>query len=178
MKETICKSCEFADICKSGKDSINGGKVTMLGCSRFQKRERYRYTINLPPVTKKNSQKIMINSHTGRPFIGQSRQYTEYEEAAGYFLIPQPPSPIDYPVAVRCVFYTKTRRRVDRANLEAAVHDILVKYRILADDNRDIVASTDGSRVYYDKDRPRVEITISPLYEAYEQWQQKEAADK
>ena len=138
----------------------------------------YRYTIKLPPVTKKNSQKIMINTHSGRPFIGQSRQYVEYEEAAGYFLVPKPPRPIDYPVAVRCVFYTKTRRRVDKANLEAAVHDILVKYRILADDNRDIVASTDGSRVYYDKDRPRVEITISPLCETYEQWHQKEAADK
>jgi hypothetical protein len=35
------------------------------------------------------------------------------------------------------------------------------------------VASTDGSRVYYDKARPRVEITITPLGENYEQWRQK-----
>ena len=63
-----------------------------------------------------------------------------------------------------------TRRRVDKSNLEAATHDILAKYDIIEDDNRDIVASTDGSRVYYDKENPRVEIEISPLKEAYEQW--------
>lgn len=131
----------------------------------------YRYVINMPPVTKKNSQQIMVNSATGKLFVGQSKQYREYEEAAGYFLYPKPPAPISSPVTVRCLFYTKARRRVDKANLEAAVHDILVKYGILADDNRDIVASTDGSRVYYDKDRPRVEITITPFSEAYEQWQ-------
>lgn len=131
----------------------------------------YRYVINMPPVTKKNSQQIMVNSATGKLFVGQSKQYKDYEAAAWFFLRPKPPAPITYPVSVCCTFYTKTRRRVDKANLEAAVHDILVKYGILADDNRDIVASTDGSRVYYDKDRPRVEITITPLGEAYEQWQ-------
>ena len=130
----------------------------------------YTYTIDGAPVTKKNSQQIMVNSKTGRPFIGQSKQYRQYEEAAGYFLRPKPPEPISYPVEVRCVFYTQTRRRVDKANLEAAMHDILVKYGVLADDSRDIVASTDGSRVYYDKDRPRVEITITPLKEPYAQW--------
>jgi Holliday junction resolvase RusA-like endonuclease len=133
----------------------------------------YTYTIKLPPITKKNSQQIMVNSRTGKPFVGQSGQYKRYEEAAGYFLRPKPPRPIREPVNVKCVFYVKTRRLVDKANLEAAVHDILVKYGILADDNRDILASTDGSRVYYDKDRPRVEITISPLAEEYEQWRAK-----
>ena len=135
--------------------------------------ETYTYTIPIQPVTKKNSQQIMINSKTGRPFVGQSKQYRQYEEAAGYFLRPKPPAPIREPVNVKCVFYVKTSRRVDKANLEAAAHDILVKYGILSDDNRDIIASTDGSRVYYDKDRPRVEITISPLAEEYEQWSAK-----
>lgn len=129
-----------------------------------------RYTVELPPVTKKNSQQILINRTTGRPFVGQSEQYRAFEKAAGFFLRPRPSKPITEPVTVTCIFYTKTYRRVDKANLEAAVHDILVKYGILADDNRDIIASTDGSRVYYDKERPRVEITITPLGEEYEQW--------
>lgn len=133
----------------------------------------YSYIINLPPVTKKNHQKIMVNSRTGKPFVGQSDQYREYEAAAGYFLRPKPPAPIREPVTVRCLFYMPTLRRVDKANLEAAVHDILVKYGILADDNRDIIASTDGSRVYYDKDRPRAEITITPMGENYEQWRKE-----
>ncbi len=62
---------------------------------------------------------------------------------------------------------------MDKSNLEEAIHDILVKYGILSDDNRDVVASTDGSRVYYDKENPRAEIVISPLKGEYEQWAKK-----
>lgn len=130
----------------------------------------YCYTIPCDPRTKKNSQEIHQNRRTGAHFIAQSERYNDYELYASYFLRPKPKTPIQYPVTVRCLFYMKTRRKVDKSNLEAAAHDILVKYGILADDNRDIIASTDGSRVYYDKDNPRTEITIEPLEEEYEQW--------
>lgn len=130
----------------------------------------YHYTIPIPPVTKKNSQQIVYNQKTGKPFVIQSQQYSDYEAIAPYFLRPKPEQPIDYPVTVRCLFYMKTRRRVDKTNLEAAVHDILVKYEILKDDNRDIIASTDGTRVFYDKDKPRAEITIEPYEGEYEVW--------
>lgn len=133
----------------------------------------YHYIIPTAPVSKKNSQRIVTNHKTGKPFIMQSVKYEDYENYASYFLRPKPPNPIDYPVTVRCLFYMPTRRRVDKSNLEAAIHDILVKYAVLADDNRDIVASTDGSRVYYDKANPRVEIEISKLEEDYEQWKKK-----
>ena len=129
-----------------------------------------RYLIPLDPRTKKNSMTIAYNRKTNKPFIKQSEKYDDFEIAASYFLRPKPPKPIDYPVTVRCIFYMKTRRKVDKSNLEAAIHDILVKFGILADDNRDIVASTDGSRVYYDKNNPRVEIEISRLDEEYEVW--------
>ena len=131
---------------------------------------KYCYVIPLAPVTKKNSQQICVNRTTGRPFVSQSKQYKAYEEQARYFLIPRPPEPIDYPVTVRCLYYMPTRRRIDTANLNAAIHDILVKYHILADDNRDIIASTDGTRTYYDKGNPRAVIEIEPLEEDYEQW--------
>ena len=130
----------------------------------------YRYLIPEIPRTKKNSQQILFNKRTGKPFIKQSEQYNEFETAASYFLQPKPRKPIDYPVTVKCTFYMPTRRKVDKANLEAAIHDILVKYKILADDNRDVLASTDGSRVYYDKENPRAEIEIAQLKEEYEQW--------
>lgn len=130
----------------------------------------YHYTIPTAPVSKKNSQRIATNRKTGKPFILQSKKYNDFEAAASYFLQPKPPNPIDYPVTVRCIFYMPTRRKVDKSNLEEAIHDILTKYDIIADDNRDIVASTDGSRVYYDKANPRVEIEISPLQEEYEVW--------
>lgn len=130
----------------------------------------YRYLIPEIPRSKKNSQQICINRKTGRRFVRQSDQYNDFETAASYYLQPKPKKPIDYPVTVKCTFWMPTRRKVDKSNLEAAVHDILVKYGILDDDNRDVLASTDGSRVYYDKTNPRVEIEISPLQEEYEVW--------
>lgn len=39
----------------------------------------------------------------------------------------------------------------------------------LADDNRNIVASHDGSLVLYDKERPRIVIEIKPLF-GYNIW--------
>lgn len=135
----------------------------------------YHYTIPTAPVSKKNSQRIVTNRITGKPFIIQSPQYEDYENYASYFLRPKPQKPIDYPVTVRCIYYMPTRRKVDTANLNAAIHDILVKYRILADDNRDVIASTDGTRTYYDKESPRAEITIEPFTEEYEQWRKDES---
>lgn len=138
----------------------------------------YRYLIPGPPISKKNSQRIGTNHKTGKPFILPSKNYTDFESTAAYFLQPKPPNPIDYPVTVRCIFYMPTRRKVDKSNLEEAIHDILTKYGIIADDNRDIVASTDGSRVYYDKTNPRVEIEISQLQEEYEVWKNKKSTNE
>ena len=52
---------------------------------------------------------------------------------------------------------------VDKTNLESAIMDILVDARILKDDNSNIVAATDGSRVLYDKSNPRTEIFIDEM---------------
>lgn len=132
----------------------------------------YHYVVEMAPVSKKNHQRIATNRLTGTPIIIQSPQYTRYEEQAGWYLRPKPPEPINYPVTVRCTFYMPTRRKVDTSNLCAAIHDILVKYRILADDCRDIIASTDGTRTYYDKEHPRTEISITPFEGEYAQWKE------
>ena len=128
------------------------------------------YTIPIAPVSKKNSQRIAVNSKTGKAFILPSEKYTDYEAAASYFLRPKPKKPIDFPVTVRAIYYMPTRRRVDTANLNSALHDILVKYGILLDDNRDIIASTDGTRTYLDKENPRTEVYIEEYEEQYETW--------
>lgn len=133
--------------------------------------ETLRYIIKLPPITKKNHMQILTNSATGRPFVAQSKQYKDYEATAGIFLRPRPKEPVRDPVNVRYLFYMPTRRRVDSTNLISAADDILVKFGILADDNRDIIAGHDGTRVYHSKDHPRTEILIEPLKEAdYSQW--------
>ena len=54
-----------------------------------------------------------------------------------------------------------TRRRVDLNNLLEAATDLLVSAGVLKDDHCGIVVSHDGSRVLYDKDNPRTEITIT-----------------
>lgn len=123
--------------------------------------------IPLPPITKKNSQQIrwrlMRNKRTGRlektPYIAPSEAYLNYENKALWFI--QKGANIDTPVNVKCLFYMPTKRKCDLTNLLEAVDDILVKARVLADDNYTIIESHDGSRVYYDKDNPRTEIYIT-----------------
>lgn len=124
-----------------------------------------KYIISLPPITKKNSQQILTNHRTGKPFIAPSSAYKRYEEQAIYFLTPKPKTPLAGRYRVAAVFYMPTRRRVDLTNLLEAAHDTLVAAKILADDNNTIIASVDGSRVLYDKDNPRTEITIEELEE-------------
>lgn len=125
----------------------------------------YKYTIPLPPVTKKNSQRILVNQKTGIPFIAPSSAYKRYEAQAVYFLTPKPKTPLAGRYRVAAVFYMPTRRRVDLTNLLEAAHDTLVAAKILADDNNTIIASVDGSRVLYDKENPRTEIIIQELNE-------------
>jgi len=91
-----------------------------------------------------------------------SAKYKAFEKACALY-VHKRIVPIDIPVNVKCVYYMPTHRRVDLVNLEEATLDILVKYGVLADDNSNIVVSMDGSRVLYDKDRPRTEITITPI---------------
>ena len=119
------------------------------------------------PVTKKNSQRILYKfTKFGRktPFIAPSKAYVDYETDC-LRQIKRPRSPISARVNVRCVYYMKTARRVDLANLIEATTDILVKAHVLEDDNSRIVAAHDGSRVDYDKKNPRAEILIEEMEE-------------
>ena len=124
-----------------------------------------KYIISLPPITKKNSQQILTNHRTGKPFIAPSSAYKRYEQQAIYFLTPQPKTPLAGRYRVTAAFYMPTRRSVDLTNLLEAAHDTLVAAKILADDNNTIIASVDGSRVLYDKENPRTEIIIQELNE-------------
>lgn len=117
-----------------------------------------KFTIPIAPRTKKNSQRIIIAK--GRPMIIPSELYKQYEKDCMPF-IPPIKKPIDYQVNVKCLYYMPTKRRVDLTNLLEATDDMLVHYGVLKDDNSNIIASHDGSRVYYDKESPRTEIEIT-----------------
>lgn len=115
-----------------------------------------------PPVTKKNSQRI-IRLGNGRPMIKPSAKFEAYQETAGYYIPAKYRVRLNRPVNVKCLYFMPTRRRVDLVNLLEAICDILVHYDVLADDHSGIVFSHDGSRVLYDKERPRAEIEISEV---------------
>jgi len=121
-----------------------------------KKAESIRFTIPLQPITKKNSSQIV--KFGNRSALIPSKQYKKFEKASTDYC---PAYNIDYPINIKCLYYMKTRRKVDITNLLSATHDILVKHQVILDDNCEIVVSTDGSRVFYDKEYPRTEITIT-----------------
>lgn len=124
--------------------------------------EAMRLTFYGNPRTKKNSMQMFKNPRTGRYFPTQSKAYKAYE-AECLSQLSGRTAPIDEAVNVKCVYYMETRRKVDLVNLLEATCDILVKAGILTDDNSNIVAGHDGSRVHWDKNRPRVEVTITKM---------------
>lgn len=125
--------------------------------------QELKIKIPIPPRTKKNSQRI-VKTKNGGHCILPSKQYTQYEKDAMWF-IPGGET-IKHPVNVKAVFYMDTRRRVDLVNLQEALLDVLVRAGLLEDDNCTIVASMDGSRVLYDKERPRTEVIITEAKKA------------
>ena len=119
-----------------------------------------KFSVPLPPVTKKNSQRIVVRG--GRPIILPSEKFKEYEQSALWF-IPKRGIPIDIPVNVKCLFFMPTKRLCDLTNLLEAIDDVMVKAGLLADDNYRIIVSHDGSRVSVDKDNPRTEVEITKV---------------
>lgn len=98
-----------------------------------------------------------------------SKLYREFEKECLKQIENKYKKKINYPVNIKAVFYTETRRRIDLTNLLEALDDMLVKAEVIEDDCRDIVASHDGSKVYWNKENPHIEIEITKL-EEYEQW--------
>lgn len=124
-----------------------------------------RILIPLQPYTKKNSQEIYFKTKVKEgstakkvPFISPSRKYKQYERDCRMFMRPLG---IDYPVNVQAHFYMNSLRVVDLTNLNEALHDALVKNGLLSEDNCRIIVSSDGSRVFYDKENPRTEVLIT-----------------
>lgn len=99
------------------------------------------------------------------PRVLPSKQYVEYEKDCLKQITGKYKVNIDYPINLKCLYYMPTRHKVDISNLMNATHDILVAANVIDDDNSRIVASVDGSRVYLDRDNPRVEIEIEEFKE-------------
>ena len=122
------------------------------------KREMLKITIPICPITKKNHGQIVMMK--GHPIMLPSKPYQEYERKCKEYM-PKLDTPIDYPINLECHYYMETKRKCDITNLLQATCDILVKYKVLSDDNYAIVDSIDGTRVFYDKENPKTEIIIT-----------------
>ena len=144
------------------------------------------FTIPLPPRTKKNHNRIVTSGKRcpvckkGEYYkLLPSEQYEKYKRKIAPYLreLHSKIGTIGYPINLECRFYCDTHRQSDLVGHLQAIQDLLVKYKCLEDDCRDIVASTDGSVVLYDKENPRTEIIITKK-ENYEQWAKKRKGHK
>lgn len=118
----------------------------------------YKTFIPVIPRTKKNSSRIIYSK--GRPILLPSEAYIQFEKDCEPYL---EQLNIDYPINVCAIYYRPDRRRIDLCNLHEALCDVLVKYRVVKDDNCNIIASMDGSKVVYDKENPGIELTITEV---------------
>ena len=119
-----------------------------------------KFTIGLPPRTKKNSNRI-VKAH-GRLMVIPSKEYKDYERDCEKFM-PKLDAPIDFPVEVECKFYFADKRRRDLCNCLEAICDVLTHYNVVKDDCYTIIESHDGSRCGVDKEFPRTEVTIRSI---------------
>lgn len=122
----------------------------------------WQCTIPLKPVTKKNSNQIVTRN--GKYRLIPSEKFLRYQRECGWF-IKSPAEPIDCKCNIKAVYYMPDRHRVDITNLHNALHDVLVHFEVIKDDNCKIVVGTDGSRVKVDRQNPRTEITITRVEE-------------
>lgn len=119
-----------------------------------------KFVIYGNPRTKKNAMQIV--RHGNKPCLVQNALYKQYERdfVRQALALGVHGKCLSMPLEIVCKYYRKERRRVDLTNLLACTDDCLVTAKIIEDDNYKIVKSHDGSRVYFDKENPRVEIEI------------------
>lgn len=166
MSEDRCLICneivpEGRMVCALCERRIMGERMTVT-----EEPKIHKFVIFGVAATKKNSQVIAFNQTTHKPFISQSPRYKAWCKEVIKQLnawTDRPQLPFEVPVRLTYIFYKDTRRLCDDLNLSAAMDDILVQAGVLADDNRDCVESHDGTRVLYDRENPRVEVTITEM---------------
>lgn len=130
------------------------------------KKTKLELTIEGVPRSKKNSQQIIRVG--GKPRLIQSKAYREYEkDAVAQIEAMHKAWHIDFPCNVKVIFYRPTRVRCDLTNLLEAIDDVLVKAGVIEDDNWKIIVAHDGSRIRFDSERPRTEVTITEMKDEF-----------
>ncbi|MCL2493439.1 MAG: hypothetical protein FWF33_05305 [Clostridiales bacterium] len=127
--------------------------------------EPVKLLLPVKPRSKKNSQR-WIKTRGDNPVwkLTPSEAYVQYEKDCGPFIRCKGMN-ISCLVNIKATFYIDADRPCDISNFFEALADMLVHYQVILDDNRRIVQSWDGSRVYVDRQNPRTEVIIEPVSE-------------
>ena len=117
--------------------------------------------------SKKNSKNII--KRWNRTFIVSSKEYIKWEiEQMEYIEIKQLTKQLEkinplWPYNIKCIFYMPDKRKTDLSNKFESIADCLVKAKVLADDNYEILKEVHLYYWGYDKENPRVEIELYKL---------------
>lgn len=122
------------------------------------------------PQIKKNSQRTIFHKYLKRNIVVYKAEYTAWKKdflkqlglcSNGKFLKNSSRiKDIDFPIILKCHFYVPDKRRRDLSNMYEGCQDILVEAGIIKDDCYSIVIGHDGSRVFQDKENPRLEFWL------------------
>ena len=109
--------------------------------------------------SKKNSK-----VRTGK-FIVSSKAYQERENEQLKSLLAQiKPLKLSRALHIDYTFYMPDARKTDLSNKVESINDLLVKYWLLEDDNRNIINELNIRCGGIDKENPRCEIQIKLMY--------------
>ncbi len=127
-----------------------------------------RFTIDGPPRTKKNHQRIIRVK--GRPVIMQAKTADEWGKSAilqlmGQLRLTGFPAGSGDAVSLRALVY-RDRNVGDLGNYLAAICDALERAGVVVNDR--LIQSFDGSRLLIDRKNPRVELELTPMVESGE----------
>lgn len=122
-----------------------------------------RITLHGQPVTKKNSKRIIDTG--GRKILLPSKAFLDYQENCLWQITGRHVGKIHGPVNVEYVYHMGNERSADLDNLVVGTNDILTAGKVLQDDGRQFIRGIKASFGETDRDRPRVEITITEAKE-------------
>lgn len=124
--------------------------------------ETWEFTIQSPPRTKKNHQKIIVNKRTGRPMVIGSDSARGWEADSVLQLKSQwhRDGGLAQPVGLMATFF-RERKTGDLGNYLAALCDALEKAGVVVNDRW--IASFDGSRLSSCPEDPRVVLYLTTM---------------
>lgn len=114
-------------------------------------------TISGQTPAKKNARQIFVKN--GRIVNIPSKNHAIWEKQALLQLKSEYRGHADKPVTIAYSFYVKDNRRRDLDNMIASINDVLVKAKLIEDDNWQTL-SIGGANAYIDKNNPRCELWV------------------